>query len=172
MTTASWILQPAEFLQGQSGVPDFCHVDDLVAFKLHDVDVIGARASSRWWNRTTRARVRRVKHTVGRHVVSNCIGGERLDLVPSIRQNLGYTFHPIGVLFKRLDIKQRLCLCVSAWTSNPTNFILFTDRLLSPVALRFGLTDSQRNPRAANRSRSFHGDNQLRLSSAQSIRVR
>jgi hypothetical protein len=27
------------------------------------------------------------------------------------------------------------------------------------VALRFGLTDSQRNPRAANRSRSFHGDN-------------
>jgi hypothetical protein len=28
------------------------------------------------------------------------------------------------------------------------------------VALRFGLTDSQRNPRAANRSRSFHGDNQ------------
>jgi len=49
---------------------------------------------------------------------------------------------------------------VSAWTSKPTNFILFTDRLLSLVALRFGLTDSQRNPRAANRSRSFHGDNQ------------
>ena len=48
---------------------------------------------------------------------------------------------------------------VSAWTSKPTNFILFTDRLLSLVALRFGLTDSQRNPRAANRSRSFHGDN-------------
>ena len=99
MTTASWILQPAEFLQGQSGVPDFCHVDDLVAFKLHDVNVIGARASSRWWNRTTRARVRRVKHTVGRHVVSNCIGGERLDLILSIRQNRRHTFHPIGVLF-------------------------------------------------------------------------
>ena len=49
---------------------------------------------------------------------------------------------------------------VSAWTSKPTNFILFTDRLLSFVALRFGLTDSQRNPHAANRSRSFHGDNQ------------
>jgi len=52
---------------------------------------------------------------------------------------------------------------VSAWTSKPTNFILFTDRLLSHVALRFGLTDSQRNPRAANRSRSFHGDNLRRL---------
>jgi len=49
---------------------------------------------------------------------------------------------------------------VSAWTSKPTNFILFTDRLLSLVALRFGLTDSLRNPRAANRSRSFHGANQ------------
>ena len=49
---------------------------------------------------------------------------------------------------------------VSAWTSKPTNFILFTDRLLSLVALRFGLTDSQRDPRAANRSRSFHVDNQ------------
>jgi hypothetical protein len=48
---------------------------------------------------------------------------------------------------------------MSAWTFKPTNFILFTDRLLSLVALRFGLTDSQRNPRAANRSRSFHGDN-------------
>jgi hypothetical protein len=80
-------LQPAEFLQGQSGVPDFCHVNDPVTFKLHDVNIIGARASSRWWNRTTRARVRRVKHTVGRHVVSNCIGGERLDLIPSIRKN-------------------------------------------------------------------------------------
>jgi hypothetical protein len=45
-------------------------------------------------------------------------------------------------------------------TSKPTNFILFTDWLLSLVAVRFGLTDSQRNPRAANRSRSFHDDNQ------------
>ena len=44
-------LQPAEFLQGQSGVPDSCHVDDLGTFKLHDVNVIGARAPSRWWNR-------------------------------------------------------------------------------------------------------------------------
>jgi hypothetical protein len=33
-------------------------------------------------------------------------------------------------------------------------------RSLLLVALRLGLTDSQRNPRAANRSRSFHGDNQ------------
>jgi hypothetical protein len=51
----------------------------------------------------------------------------------------------------------------SAWTSKPTNLILFTDRLLSLVALRFGLTDSQRNSRAAHRSRSFHGDNQKAL---------
>ena len=64
-------LQPAEFLQGQSGVPDFCHVDDLGIFKLHDVNVIGARASSRWRNRPPRARVRPVKHAIGRHVVSN-----------------------------------------------------------------------------------------------------
>ncbi len=63
----------------------------------------------------------------------------------------------------RSDLSVLLCngdRNVSAWTSKPTNFILFTDRLLSLVALRFGLTDSQRNPRAAKRSRSFHGHNQ------------
>jgi hypothetical protein len=48
-------------------------------------------------------------------------------------------------------------LCVDIQTNNP---ILFIDRLVSHVALRFAPTDSQRNPRAANRSRSFHGDNQ------------
>src|SRR5271155_4837254 len=36
---------------------------------------------------------------------------------------------------------------VSAWTSNPTNFILFIDRLLSLVALYCRSSDSQHNPR-------------------------
>src|SRR5271163_1688963 len=36
---------------------------------------------------------------------------------------------------------------VSAWTSNPTNFILFIDRLLSLVALYCLSSDSQHNPR-------------------------
>src|SRR5712691_8682349 len=41
---------------------------------------------------------------------------------------------------------------VSAWTSKPTNLTLFIDRLLSLVALRCGLPDSQRNPRAAKQA--------------------
>src|SRR5258707_14180050 len=36
---------------------------------------------------------------------------------------------------------------VSAWTSKPTNFILFIDRLLSLVALYCLSSDSQHNPR-------------------------
>ena len=47
---------------------------------------------------------------------------------------------------------------VSAWTSKPTNFILFIDRLHSLVALYCFSTDSQNNPRTANRCRSFHSD--------------
>ena len=59
----------------------------------------------------------------------------------------------LSVLLRNGD-RNRLCVDIQT-----DNFILLTDRLLSLVALRFGLTDSQRNPRAANRSRSFHGDN-------------
>src|ERR1700752_3036776 len=36
---------------------------------------------------------------------------------------------------------------VSAWTSKPTNFTLFIDRLLSLVALYCRSSDSQHNPR-------------------------
>src|SRR5205809_893317 len=32
---------PAELLQGHAGIPDFCHVADPVAGKLHDVDIVG-----------------------------------------------------------------------------------------------------------------------------------
>src|SRR5215208_3099613 len=48
---------------------------------------------------------------------------------------------------------------VSACTSRPTNRVTLrmTDSL-SHVALRHGSPDSQRNPRPANRSRSFHPD--------------
>jgi hypothetical protein len=46
---------------------------------------------------------------------------------------------------------------VSAWTSKPINFTLSIDWLLS-LALYCLSSDSQHNPRVANRSRSFHSD--------------
>ena len=41
------LLGPAEVLQRKPGVPYLSHVDDLVTPELHNIDVVGARATAR-----------------------------------------------------------------------------------------------------------------------------
>src|SRR5262249_19202389 len=73
-------LRPAEFLHGQTGVPDFGHVADLVAVEVHHIDIVGLGALARRRARTALAAMRRMEDTIGGDVFSLLVGGERFDL--------------------------------------------------------------------------------------------
>jgi hypothetical protein len=101
-----WTLHPAEVLQRQTGVPDLSHVDDLVVFKLHYIDVIGADAPSSWWDRPALSCVGTMKHSVSRNVVSHRIRCERLYFVMRVRKNRQDSLHPVRIVRERLHIEQ------------------------------------------------------------------
>src|SRR5215471_14775277 len=86
---------PAEVLQCQAGIPDLRHVRDLVAFELHDVDVIRTHAASRRGNRTALARMGAMEYTVSGDVVAGTIRRERLQLIMSVEQDGQHALHPV-----------------------------------------------------------------------------
>src|SRR5262249_19711258 len=69
-------LGPAEFFHGQPSMPYLGHVDDLVTFELHDIDVVGARLTSRRRNRTARASMSAMENAVGSNVVPRFVDSE------------------------------------------------------------------------------------------------
>src|ERR1035438_50117 len=78
---------PPKILQCETGVPDFCHMDDLVPRELHHVHVVGGGATACCRNWATGAGVSSVKHCVGGDVVPRNIRGERLHLIASAGKN-------------------------------------------------------------------------------------
>lgn len=104
------MLGPAEILHREAGVPYLGHVNDLVTLELHDIDVVGARATARRRNRAAGARMGSMEDAVGSNVVPGGVCGERLHLVASVGQNRQNTLHPVRVLCERLYVEQRLSL--------------------------------------------------------------
>src|SRR5262245_54015657 len=79
---------PAQLLQGPAGVPNLCHVLDLVALEFHDVDVIGTlEAPARRRSGTALARMGAGEDPVGANVLALLIDGERAHLVFAVGKN-------------------------------------------------------------------------------------
>src|SRR5690242_14433262 len=78
-------LRPAEFLHGQTRMPDLGHVADLVAVEVHDIDVVGLGALTSWRTRATIAGVCRIEHAIGSDVPPLLVRSERFELVATIR---------------------------------------------------------------------------------------
>src|SRR5215472_9690262 len=76
---------PAEFLHGPAGVPDFCHVPDLVAGEIHDIDVIGGRALAGRRAGAALARMGGREDAIGAHAVPVVVGGKRLHVIAAVR---------------------------------------------------------------------------------------
>src|SRR5262249_55985569 len=93
-----------------TGIPDLRHLCDLVAFELHDVDVIRTDAASCRGNRTALARMSAMEDAVSGDVVAGTIRREGLQLVMSVGQDGQHALHPIRVLFERLQLQQWLGL--------------------------------------------------------------
>ncbi len=82
-------------------MPDFRHVGDFAALELHDVNVVSPRGLMCRRTGTT-SQVRADKDAVCAHIVTLCVGRERLQLVPSVRQHGHQAFHPLGIVAERL----------------------------------------------------------------------
>src|SRR5215471_19750958 len=94
-------LHPAELLHRQPGVPDLGHVADLWAVELHHVHVIRLDGLSRRRAGTALAGMRRVEHSVRRHIAALFVRRKRLDLVPTVRHESQQSLHPLRVLLER-----------------------------------------------------------------------
>src|SRR5262245_49724587 len=70
-------LNPAELLHSQAGVPDLGHVSDLVAVKLHHIDIVGLCAFARGRNRTAFAAMRAIEDAISADTVAPIIGCKR-----------------------------------------------------------------------------------------------
>src|SRR6476661_3985671 len=92
-------------------MPNLRHVADLVAGKLHHIDVIRARLLAGRLTWTAGASMRTREDTVGSDVVSLGISGKGFHLITAIWHNRHQTLHPIGVFCKRFDICKRFGLC-------------------------------------------------------------
>src|SRR5262249_8626609 len=102
---------PAQLLHGPAGVPDLCHVLDLVAVEFHDVDVVGTlEAPARRRSGTAFARVGAGEDPVGANVLALSIDGERAHFVCAIGKNGQQSPHPIRILLKRLNTHERFSL--------------------------------------------------------------
>src|SRR5262249_4407598 len=102
---------PAQLLHGPAGVPDLCHVLDLVAVEFHDVDVIGTLESpARRRSGTAFARVGTGEDPIGANVLALPIDGKRAHFVCAIGKNGQQSLHPIRILLKRLDTHERFSL--------------------------------------------------------------
>src|SRR5262245_18369726 len=84
---------------------------DAVTIKLHHVHVVSFDLLSGWRYGAALSRVRCTKDTVRTDVLSLIIYGERTDLVGRVRTGSIQPFHPIGVLLKRSDVRERSRLC-------------------------------------------------------------
>src|SRR5262249_44437004 len=69
-------LYPAQLLHRDSGVPNFRHVLDLVAVKLHHVYIVGLHALAGWWTGPALTGMRRVEDTVCADAFSLFVGAE------------------------------------------------------------------------------------------------
>ena len=60
--TAIWYrpLRPTQLLQRVPFIPDLRHMTDLIAFEIHDIDVISGDLLSRWRNGATLTGLRTV----------------------------------------------------------------------------------------------------------------
>src|SRR5215472_6178654 len=80
-----WRTLPAQFPHGPTGIPDFRHVTDLVAFEFHHVNVICVGTLAGWWTGTTLTTMRPGKHSEGTDTLPVVVGGKRFHDIPSIR---------------------------------------------------------------------------------------
>ena len=91
-------------------MPDFRHVGDFAALELHDVNVVSPRGLMCRRTGTT-SQVRADKDAVCAHIVTLCVGRERLQLAPPVRQHGHQAFHPLGIVAERLRVRERFGLC-------------------------------------------------------------
>lgn len=61
------------FQHRDPGVPDLCHMQNLIAVELHDVDVIRRHHLARGWNWTAVTGVSPVEHGIGRNDTPHAI---------------------------------------------------------------------------------------------------
>src|SRR5206468_10124534 len=93
-----------------AGIPDFGHVTDFVAIKLHDVDVIGAGALPCWRAGTALTGMRCREYAVSAHAAALMICRKRFYDIPPIWHEGQQTLHPFGVGLQRADVGQRFRL--------------------------------------------------------------
>lgn len=101
---------PAERLQGESCMPDFRHVPDLVALELHHIHIGGVHALARGRAGATLTRMRARKDAVGTDVLPLFIRGQRLEVIASVRYDREQVLHPVRVLVQGVDVSQGLGL--------------------------------------------------------------
>src|SRR6516162_5402321 len=90
-------LCPPKLPQGDPVVPDLGHVADLVAVKVHDVDVVGLSALAGRRYRPALPGVCSAEDAERRHVVPRLVDGERTQLGVAVRQWCKHALHPLGV---------------------------------------------------------------------------
>src|SRR5690348_9846632 len=103
----SYLLRPAKVAHRPAGIPDFGHVTDFVAIKLHDVDVIGAGALPCWRAGTALTGMRCREYAVSAHAAALMICGKRFYDIPPVWHEGQQTLHPFGVGLQRADFGQR-----------------------------------------------------------------
>jgi hypothetical protein len=69
LKNAKTALSPAKLFERQTRIPDLGHVRDLVALKLHDVDVVGLGGLAGGWTGTVR-QVCASESGIGAYIVS------------------------------------------------------------------------------------------------------
>src|SRR5215471_17609005 len=102
---------PAQLLHGPAGIPNLCHVLDLVAIEFHDVDVIRTlEVPARRRSGAPFAGVGAAENAPGGNVLALLVDGERAHFVFAIGKNGQQSLHPIRILLKRFNTHERFGL--------------------------------------------------------------
>src|SRR5210317_820416 len=91
------VLGPAQLLQANCVIPDFCHVLYTPTVKNNVVDVIGRNTISCRFYRPARSRLSTVKYGNRRHRLICFISREEFQFVVPVRNWSKEIFHPLGV---------------------------------------------------------------------------
>src|SRR5436190_10429865 len=103
-------VSPSPAASRQARVPDFCHVLNFVALKLHHVHVIRFDALACGRTRASLSSVGPAEDSVSGDVASLLICRKRFQVISAVGYEAEQPFHPVAILLKRSHLEERLRL--------------------------------------------------------------